>query len=85
MTQAELQPLDRHRRILLDQVKTVDKGRFVKCLGKIYESTQWHVLAPLAKLFAPKLKRHSHPARGMGISNRSRPYSSPAAESFQIH
>jgi mRNA interferase MazF len=39
--------------IVLDQIRTVDKRRLVKRLGKIDEATRAHVLAPLAELFAP--------------------------------
>jgi mRNA interferase MazF len=37
----------------LDQIRTVDKSRLVKRLGKIDETTRRHVLALLAELFAP--------------------------------
>ena len=39
--------------IVLDQIRTVDKNRLVKRLGKIDEPTRGHVLALLAELFAP--------------------------------
>ncbi len=39
--------------IVLDQIRTVDKQRFVKRLGTIDPSTQQQVLAVLAELFAP--------------------------------
>jgi mRNA interferase MazF len=39
--------------IVLDQIRTIDKSRLVKRLGKIHESTQWQVLTLLAELFAP--------------------------------
>lgn len=39
--------------IVLDQIRTVDKSRLVKRLGKIEEATRAHVLALLAELFAP--------------------------------
>lgn len=39
--------------IVLDQIKTVDKSRLVKRMGKIDESTQRQVLSLLAELFAP--------------------------------
>ncbi|OAI46119.1 transcriptional regulator [Nitrospira sp. SCGC AG-212-E16] len=38
--------------IVLDQIRTVDKSRLVKRLGKIDEATRAHVLALLAELFA---------------------------------
>ena len=39
--------------IVMDQIRTVDKSRLVKKLGKIDEATREHVLALLAELFAP--------------------------------
>jgi mRNA interferase MazF len=39
--------------IVLDQLRTIDKRRLVKRIGKIDESTKGHVLALLAELFAP--------------------------------
>jgi mRNA interferase MazF len=39
--------------IVLDQIRTVDKERLVKRMGKIDTTTQGHVLALLAELFAP--------------------------------
>ena len=39
--------------IVLDQIRTVDKSRLVKRLGKIDEAARAHVLALLAELFAP--------------------------------
>jgi mRNA interferase MazF len=39
--------------IVLDQVRTVDKQRLVKRMGRIDNATQGHVLALLAELFAP--------------------------------
>jgi mRNA interferase MazF len=39
--------------VVLDQIRTVDKNRLVKRLGKIDEATRAHVLALLAELFAP--------------------------------
>jgi len=39
--------------IVLDQIRTVDKSRLVKRLGKIDEATRGHVLTLLAELFAP--------------------------------
>ena len=38
--------------IVLDQIRTVDKTRLVKRLGRISQSTQGAVLALLAELFA---------------------------------
>lgn len=39
--------------IVLDQIRTVDKERLVKRMGRIDTTTQGHVLALLAELFAP--------------------------------
>ena len=39
--------------IVLDQVRTVDKSRLVKVLGKIDEPIAGHVLKTLAEMFAP--------------------------------
>ena len=39
--------------IVLDQIRTVDKSRLVKRLGKIDETTEKQVLALLAEMFAP--------------------------------
>ena len=38
--------------IVLDQLRTVDKARLVKCLGSADEPTQKAVLAVLAEMFA---------------------------------
>ena len=38
--------------IVLDQIRTVDKSRLVKRLGKISEDTQCEVLAVLAEMFS---------------------------------
>ena len=39
--------------IVLDQIRTVDKARLVKRVGKIDELTRTQVLTLLAELFAP--------------------------------
>ncbi len=39
--------------IVLDQIRTVDKKRFVRRLGKITPSTAQKVLAVLSETFAP--------------------------------
>jgi len=39
--------------IVLDQIRTVDKSRLVKRLGKIDETTEKQVLALLSEMFAP--------------------------------
>ena len=39
--------------IVLDQIRTVDKSRLVKRLGKLDEETRTNVLSLLAELFAP--------------------------------
>lgn len=38
--------------IVLDQIRTVDKSRFVKRLGKISKDKQYEVLAVLSELFS---------------------------------
>ncbi|HEX6288264.1 MAG TPA: type II toxin-antitoxin system PemK/MazF family toxin [Herpetosiphonaceae bacterium] len=38
--------------IVLDQIRTVDKARLVRRIGRIDEQSQTHVLAVLAELFA---------------------------------
>lgn len=42
-----------HGQIVLDQIRTVDKGRLVKRLGNISDPTQGNVLKILAEMFAP--------------------------------
>lgn len=39
--------------VVLDQIRTVDKVRFVKKLGKLSKHTQNVILESLAELFAP--------------------------------
>ncbi len=39
--------------IVLDQIRTIDKTRLVKLLGRISAPTQRQVLAALAEMFAP--------------------------------
>jgi len=39
--------------IVLDQIRTVDKRRLVKVLGKIDDPTAGRVLETLAEMFAP--------------------------------
>jgi mRNA interferase MazF len=39
--------------VVLDQIRTVDKKRLVKVLGKIDEPTAGRVLETLAEMFAP--------------------------------
>jgi mRNA interferase MazF len=39
--------------VVLDQIRTVDKARLVKKLGRIGDRTQEEVLSPHAELFAP--------------------------------
>jgi mRNA interferase MazF len=38
--------------VVLDQIRTVDKARLIKKLGRLSEDTQEQVLAGLAELFA---------------------------------
>ena len=49
-------PVKFHRKqgqVVLDQIRTVDKGRLVKRLGKIDDPTAQKVLAVLSEMFAP--------------------------------
>jgi mRNA interferase MazF len=39
--------------VVLDQIRTVDKIRFVKKLGKLSNQTQQAILESLAEMFAP--------------------------------
>jgi mRNA interferase MazF len=39
--------------VVLDQVRTVDKARLVKRLGRLNQTTTERVLALLAEMFAP--------------------------------
>jgi mRNA interferase MazF len=39
--------------VVLDQIRTVDKVRLVKHLGRLSDRTQGEVLAGLAEMFAP--------------------------------
>lgn len=39
--------------IVLDQIRTVDKSRLIKRLGKIDEATRANVLSLLSEIFAP--------------------------------
>jgi mRNA interferase MazF len=43
----------RTAQVVLDQIRTVDKVRLVKRLGKLPPSAQEEVLAKLAEMFAP--------------------------------
>jgi mRNA interferase MazF len=43
----------RQGQIVLDQIRTVDKGRLVERLGRINETTASKVLAVLGDMFAP--------------------------------
>lgn len=40
-------------RVVLDQIRTVDKTRLIKRLGKIEKQTQAEVLSVLGEMFAP--------------------------------
>ncbi len=42
----------REGQVVLDQIRTVDKSRLVRRLGRISKSTQADVLATLAEMFA---------------------------------
>lgn len=39
--------------VVLDQIRTVDKARLIKRLGKIEKQTQTEVLSVLGEMFAP--------------------------------
>ncbi len=43
----------RNGQVVLDQIRTVDKTRLVRKLGKIAMKTQQEVLAVLTEMFAP--------------------------------
>jgi mRNA interferase MazF len=43
----------KHGQVVLDQIRTVDKGRLVRRLGKIDKQTQAEVLSVLGEMFAP--------------------------------
>ncbi len=42
----------KHGQIVLDQLRTIDKLRIVKKLGRLSETTQRKVLSALSELFA---------------------------------
>ncbi len=43
----------KHGQVVLDQIRTIDKVRLIKKLGRIDKQTQAEVLSVLAELFAP--------------------------------
>jgi mRNA interferase MazF len=43
----------KHGQIVLDQIRTVDKARFVRKLGTIDKQTQAEVLSILGEMFSP--------------------------------
>ncbi|HSY50091.1 MAG TPA: type II toxin-antitoxin system PemK/MazF family toxin [Thermoanaerobaculia bacterium] len=43
----------RRARIILDQLRTVDKARLVRRIGRISPSAQLEILSKLAEMFAP--------------------------------
>ena len=43
----------KHGQVVLDQIRTIDKVRLVKKLGRIDKQTQDAVLSVLAEMFAP--------------------------------
>lgn len=43
----------KHGQVVLDQIRTVDKSRLVKAMGKISPATQEKVLRLLGEIFAP--------------------------------
>ena len=52
-TRVEVRFKGKSGQIVLDQIRTVDKSRLLKRLGKIDEAARANVLALLAELFAP--------------------------------
>lgn len=52
-TRVQCRFLGKEAQIVVDQIRTVDKVRLVKRLGKISTTTQQEVLARLAEMFAP--------------------------------
>jgi mRNA interferase MazF len=43
----------KHGQVVLDQIRTIDKVRLIKKLGRIDKQTQAEVLSVLAEMFAP--------------------------------
>jgi mRNA interferase MazF len=43
----------KHGQVVLDQIRTIDKVRLVKKLGRVDNQTQDKVLSVLAEMFAP--------------------------------
>jgi len=43
----------KHGQVVIDQIRTIDKVRLVKKLGRIDKQTQDEVLSVLAEMFAP--------------------------------
>ena len=43
----------KNAQVVIDQIRTVDKVRLVKRMGKLPAATQQEILAKLAELFAP--------------------------------
>ena len=43
----------REGQVVLDQIRTVDRGRLVRSLGPVAQSVQTEILDGLAELFAP--------------------------------
>ena len=43
----------KHGQVVLDQIRTIDKVRLVKKLGRLDKQTQDEVLSVLAEMFAP--------------------------------
>ncbi|HEU0143435.1 MAG TPA: type II toxin-antitoxin system PemK/MazF family toxin [Nitrososphaera sp.] len=52
-TRVECKFQGKHGQIVLDQIRTVDKSRLVKRLGKIDKQSQTEVLSILGEMFAP--------------------------------
>jgi mRNA interferase MazF len=52
-TRVECKFKGKHGQIVLDQIRTVDKTRLVRRLGRIDKQTQTEVLSILGEMFAP--------------------------------
>src|ERR671932_521419 len=52
-TRVECKFQGKRGQIVLDQIRTVDKSRLIKRLGKIDKQTQTEVLSILGEMFAP--------------------------------
>lgn len=53
LTRVNLTFQSKKGQIVLDQIRTIDKSRLVKCLGKINKNSAQKVLEVLGEMFAP--------------------------------